>query len=63
MSLEFKHLLASDTDLPSRIRSAIVAGKLRTAGQMLMTDFGLDCSEVSLLLDAPLCSPAECGRS
>lgn len=60
MSLQFKQLLASDAQLPPRIRHAIAAGALREAGQMLMTDFGLDCTEVSLLLDAPLCRPSAC---
>lgn len=60
MSLEFKRLLTSDSQLPARIRAAITTGHIHEAGKMLMSDFGLDCSEVSLLLDEPLCRPAEC---
>lgn len=63
MSLEFKHLLARDAQLPSRIREAIVMGDVHEAGRMLMKDYGLDCVEVSLLLDAPLCGPRACGAS
>ena len=57
MSLEFKQLLAQDAQLPRGIRDAIATGRLRDAGRMLMTDFGLDCTEVSLLLDESLCGP------
>lgn len=60
MSLEFKQLLASDHQLPARVRTAIVDGELHVAGEMLMSDFGLDCAEVSLLLDEPMCRPADC---
>lgn len=60
MSLEFKHLLARDAQLPPRIRNAIATGEIHAAGKMLMNDFGLDCVEVSLLLDEPLCGPARC---